>query len=94
MFCLEQADNNAQLFRVALPEESGLAASLEKDLLGGVITIHGQAEVEDATGWDAKIYSPLSPSSKPIAIKAIPYYSWDNREPGQMIVWMRSTKKA
>ena len=27
-------------------------------------------------------------STKPVKFRAVPYYSWDNRQPGQMVVWL------
>jgi DUF1680 family protein len=26
---------------------------------------------------------------KPLKVRAVPYYAWDNREPGEMRVWIR-----
>ncbi len=47
----------------------------------------------DSAGSVAGEVEPLyrySPASKmKIRITAVPYYAWDNREPGQMLVWIR-----
>jgi len=34
-------------------------------------------------------YRPLRNASRPMRLKAIPYYLWGNREPGEMSVWLR-----
>jgi len=90
VFCIEQADNEDLIHRIMLPDSSKLEAEFEKDLLGGVITIKGEALALDSEGWDGVLYRPSKPKAKPTKIKAIPYYAWDNREPGEMSVWIRA----
>ena len=56
------------------------------------MTIKGLADVMETDDWDAnEPYRLRHPIVKPVTIKAIPYYDWDNREPGHMIVWLRET---
>jgi DUF1680 family protein len=90
VFCIEQADNEEPIHRIVLPDTSKLEAELEKDLLGGVVAIKGEALALDTNGWDGVLYRPSKPSVKTTKIKAIPYYAWDNREPGEMSVWIRA----
>jgi uncharacterized protein len=35
------------------------------------------------------LYAPSAPEKIPSEIKMIPYYAWDNRTPGEMLVWLR-----
>ncbi len=37
--------------------------------------------------WGRRLYQPAAPGSR-VALKAIPYYAWDNRQPGAMKVWL------
>jgi len=90
VYCLEQVDNNVPLHRVVLPEDAKLEVRFEQDLLDGVVVIHGDAVVDDSD-WDApQLYRLAKEQRKCSKIRAIPYYAWDNREPGEMRVWIRT----
>lgn len=60
------------------------------DLLGGVANIHGVGWVIDEAGWGEDLYRSDPPPTRPIAFTAIPYCVWDDREPGEMRVWLRN----
>jgi DUF1680 family protein len=64
----------------------------QDNLLGGISILRGAATVMDESDWTGKLYRRTRPSSQPIEIKAIPYYAWSNREPGEMRVWIQSTQ--
>jgi uncharacterized protein len=55
-----------------------------------VVRAHGR-EI-DTGAWQQRLYRPLGSAPpaarRPIALTAIPYYAWANREPGAMRVWM------
>lgn len=89
VFCLEAADNQADVRRVVLPPGAELAERFEPRLLGGVMTIHARGSVAplDDGGWDGPLYRPEPPGT-PADLLAIPYFAWDNREPGAMVVWL------
>ncbi|MBA7639501.1 Non-reducing end beta-L-arabinofuranosidase [subsurface metagenome] len=90
VYCLEQVDNKVPLHRVVLPEDAKLEVRFEQDLLDGVVVIHGDAVVDDSD-WDApQLYHLAKEQRKCSKIRAIPYYAWDNREPGEMRVWIRT----
>ena len=82
VFCLEAADNGADVRDLVLPEGAKLQAFFRSDFLGGVEFIQGTGAVA-GTGADGK----------PAAIKrdffAVPYYSWANRGEGAMTVWLK-----
>jgi DUF1680 family protein len=78
VYCLEGIDNGGSVRNLCVPKN--LSASFDKDLLGGVMTIQGEALAVSRT--EEKI------ATKPVAFRAVPYFAWDNREPGQMIVWI------
>ena len=94
VYCLESADNPiAPLDRIALPEGGGiLQAEYHPDLLGGVTVLRGDALALDDGAWNGALYraKTKADSYSPIEITAVPYYAWDNREPGEMRVWLRS----
>jgi DUF1680 family protein len=88
LYCLEQVDQTAPVNRLVLPRSAGLNDQFDSGLLEGVtvVTIEG-AELAD-TGFQSALYGHTPPALKPCRLKAVPYYAWDNREPGQMRVWL------
>lgn len=52
--------------------------------------MEGNGVVIDGTDWKDELpYQPLRKQKKAVRFKAIPYYLWGNREPGEMNVWLR-----
>ena len=88
VYCLEQVDNPVPLHRILLPRDAELKPHFEVNLLGGVTVISGKALVRDDSDWDNVLYRAEPAKLKPLEIKAIPYYAWDHREPGDMRVWI------
>lgn len=83
VFCLEWPDNPAGHIRhLTLADDQPLTASFEPGLLNGVETITGRASAT-ITNADGQATQSLQD------FKAIPYYAWANRGPGEMAVWMR-----
>ncbi len=80
VYCLEGADNNGRVRNLCLPKDAKLTAAFEKDLLGGVVVVQGEALAVSRSGEKLQM--------KPVAFRAVPYFAWDNREPGPMIVWL------
>jgi DUF1680 family protein len=94
VYCLEGVDHGGiVLDRIAVdPAAIGQwAVEYKPDLLGGVNVIRGQGMVLAADGWGDALYrSGAAPEQTPIDIVAIPYCVWDNREAGEMRVWLRT----
>ncbi len=86
VYCLEAADNKGRVRHLALPRPAKLTVQERSDLLGGVTVVRGTAlgAVED--DWGRQLYRP--DLARPIEFTAVPYYAWDNREPGEMLVWL------
>ena len=76
VYCLEEIDNEGYFDNASEVQllRSGLKAEYQDDLLDGVVAISGSAS--------------LPSKGEEIAITAIPYYAWANREQGQMKVWL------
>jgi DUF1680 family protein len=87
VYCLEQCDQAEPLAALWLPREAELKAAHEPGLLGGVVTITGEARAASEQQWRRNLYQAAAPASR-VALKAIPYYAWDNRQPGTMKVWL------
>ncbi|MNW49314.1 Non-reducing end beta-L-arabinofuranosidase [compost metagenome] len=90
VYCLEQADNGANLHELALPREAELRIEREAGLLGGVVTVQAEAVRRAAPDWNGGLYSASAQlSEQKAALKFIPYYAWANRGEGEMTVWVR-----
>lgn len=83
VYCVEGADTNGRTCCMAVPPSAKLISEHHADLLGGVTLLKGTAMVRLA-GDDA---------AQPVDFTAIPYYAWDNREPGPMAVWLPEDPK-
>src|SRR5262249_39569466 len=81
VFCLEGVDNSGQVRNLTLPKSAGFTDSFEKDLLGGVTVVRGDA-LSVSRDEQGKI------ATKPMKFQAVPYCTWDNRKPGPMVVWL------
>ena len=92
VYCLEGVDNAVPLNRIVLPRDAGLDAHFEADLLNGVVVLQGEAMAEAAEDWGAELYREQPAPMVPVRIRAVPYFAWDNRAPGEMLVWLREGK--
>ena len=93
IYCLEEIDNGPRLANVCIASDAALEADFDAALFGGVSVITGQASrIERDNG--ASLYqfgSRAGIQSQSFAFRAIPYYLWANRAPGEMRVWIRQT---
>jgi len=87
VYCLEGCDQNEPLDQMAIPLTAKIEAVRRPDLLGGVVVLKGDAAVASDANWSGVLYRPVAPPRK-VQFTAVPYYAWDNREPGPMRVWM------
>jgi hypothetical protein len=89
IYCVEQADNKADIDRIVLPA----SGKFDAELLNGVAVLNGSAMLKPAVSWEERLYRPLEGSLEgPVAIRAVPYCTWANRGPGKMAVWIDSTR--
>lgn len=88
VYCVEQVDHSAPLTRLALSLNAPLIPSYQSDLLDGVVVLTGTGYAASTEGWNDVLYRAEPARQEPCAITAIPYYAWDNREPGAMRVWL------
>jgi DUF1680 family protein len=88
VYCLEAVDHSVPLQCILLPHDAQLSTHFEPELLGGVNVLTAEALAADSSDWDATLYRAQAPVLKACRLTAIPYYAWDNRQPGQMRVWL------
>lgn len=89
VYCLEEVDNGPNLQDIVLPLDSELNAEFAEDLLGGIEIVKGEALSTVKDSWGGELYKVAKPDMKKVNIKAVPYFSWANRNPGEMLVWIR-----
>ncbi len=91
VYCLEEADNGDQLQELYLQKQPVFEVKYEKELLGGLVTLTTDGLRLPEEDWeDGVLYREYEPPTfKNQKLKFIPYYSWANREPGEMLVWVK-----
>jgi DUF1680 family protein len=93
VYCLEQADQpGTRLADLEIDAGAPLSSAWEPERLDGVAVVHARGREIDTAGWRHRLYRPLgsaaSAARRPVALTAVPYYAWANREPGAMRVWI------
>ncbi len=100
LYCVEAADHLIGDVRdFVLPDDVEIVAAMRPDLLGGVVVLTADAEMEMAApGWHGALYRTVDVVAKDqpgrsssVTLTAIPYYAWANRGTGPMAVWLRQT---
>ncbi len=91
VYCLEETDNGPNLHMITLPPEAALSTTERPDMLGGIVAVRASGRVSSGGVPAAGLYRngarPAATEEKQLLF--IPYYSWANREPGEMTVWVQ-----
>lgn len=89
VYCLESADNTAPVRSLIVAASQWIRPEWNGELLGGVTVITSRAQViSDREDWaEGPLYRP-NPPSQEVPITFVPYFGWDNRKPGEMLVWI------
>jgi DUF1680 family protein len=90
VYCLEAADNPLPLNELSLSGQAEFESRFEPDLLGGVTVITGNGYTPDISDWAETLYRTEPPRQNIYPFTAIPYYAWDQRQPGEMRVWLKA----
>lgn len=88
VYCVEATDNGAGLNGIELGELGNARESTIAELNGAVAL--DVAVSRDEADWGSSLYRTAPPEAKPATARFVPYHLWDNRAPGEMLVWMRS----
>lgn len=92
VYCLEEDDNGKDLHTLYLDNAPNFKEKFQDKLLGGVMTIEADGEKLSEKGWGAsdlyKLETQDAEQYEKRALHFIPYYSWANRNPGEMTVWV------
>lgn len=90
VYCLEETDNGGNLPAVFIDTRQKPEERYEEDLLGGVTTISFKGKRLTEDEWqDGALYAGRKNRFEDVELRAVPYHCWNNREPGEMLVWMK-----
>lgn len=87
VYCLEEVDNGPALNSLVLKGRGNFVCEAV-DGLAGVVAVAGEA-IRETSPEPEVLYSREAPARTSTRIKAVPYYAWDNRAGGEMLVWIR-----
>lgn len=88
VYCLEQADNGAQLQNLILPRNAAIETHIDAALLGGTRVLMAQGK--RLTQPPRALYTQENPTRMEEAeLTFIPYYKWANRGENEMSVFAR-----
>ncbi len=85
VYCLEEADHGPNLPALILPQQPEFRLGTDLDLNVPAILTQGYRRQEQE-----ELYTTQRPGTVPVELRAVPYYSWGNRQPGEMLVWISS----
>ena len=81
VYCVESVDHDAALSAIVLPEVATVHATVED-----MVVLQAEGIAQRASD---RLYSVGAVRMTRVPIRAIPYFAWGNREPGDMQVWIR-----
>jgi hypothetical protein len=91
VYCLEEADNGADLHRIRIGKQSDYSIEYQPQMLDGIVTISGKAKKLMQDDWEADTLYSFEKEEKfeEKELLWIPYYAWANRSAGELMVWIR-----
>ncbi len=91
VYCLEEADNGANLPALSIPGDAVFRYTFDDDLPGGAGTVRLTGRRLREADWEDTLYRPAGGcgDTDAVAIRAVPYFLWGNRGRGEMAVWIR-----
>ena len=89
VYCCEEVDNpGAEVQRFLLPRNAPIAAKKSEKAFGAVTLT---APALRLSAGDGALYTSAPPRAEPAELTAVPYYLWNNRGAGSMLVWVPET---
>jgi len=88
VYCVEWPDvPGSTVSNLVVSRGAAIDATFEPELLKGITTLQFEASENREDGNE-------NPENHPVTVKAIPYYAWAHRGPGQMAVWLATVREA
>jgi hypothetical protein len=89
VYCVEETDNpGGPVQRLKLPRPARVKPAQRGDLFDGIVTLTAEAVRLSDGDWQDALYRAAPPAEQPITLTALPYYLWNNRGQGSMMVWL------
>jgi DUF1680 family protein len=92
VYCVETTDNGDDLNTIILPSSLPPGKTMVLSELNGAVAVDLPVEREDTGGWGTSLYRSEPARREPATARFVPYHLWDNRTPGEMLVWVQSDK--
>lgn len=89
VYCLEEIDNGENLPDIKLEVSKQIEAEYHEELLEGVYVLKGRGIRTQAFNNDELYDNYEIQKTEEVEVKAVPYYAWNNRGVGEMMVWVR-----
>lgn len=90
VYCLEQTDNGTELPSLFVAPDTRVQAGAPiEGLPGHMPTLHFDG-MRLSSGVGDSLYGAPHFTLRPQSLTAVPYGLWCNREPGEMIVWLKA----
>ena len=90
IFCFEEIDNGSNLAALSLDTHTPLEECWREDLLGGIMLIRAAGRRLIEPEAPESFSDKRIPQSQKATLIALPYCFWGNRNPGEMLVWIRA----
>ncbi len=87
VYCLEEADNGSHLSSLILRKDGPISSRFRGDLLGGVNVLTAEGFRERSVS--GRLYGERRPEREEAEMHFIPYFAWNNRGKGELLVWVR-----
>jgi hypothetical protein len=89
VYCVEDVDSPVPPSHLRFAATDPVEAVHRPDLLDGVTVIEAEMTASDVDGWGDDLYRRADEEpTRRVEVTAVPYYAWDNRDPGPMSVWL------
>lgn len=82
LYCVEGIDNAGKTMNIILPAQASLSTVMRSVMNEPVVGIEAEATVVAVAGDGTDV------KTEKRKIAAVPYYTWNNRGAGQMLVWL------
>ncbi|RJT07206.1 glycoside hydrolase family 127 protein [Halococcus sp. IIIV-5B] len=90
VYCAEATDNDRPLDQYSIRSKITGRSDHKDELLNGITTLEVDAVVPTLSEWESELYRPVEGTNgEEQELGLVPYYAWDNRDPGSMRVWHR-----
>jgi DUF1680 family protein len=91
-YCVEQADHpEVEVWDLHLPADASWDVAFDPQVLGGVMVLRTVAHAPVEADQSQRLHFPYDPAPRAwrtVALTAVPYYAWANREAGPMQMWL------